>query len=99
MIAFADIERAAIHPHALQYFRDKNVWVGVTVTVRICRKIVRNQIASNADILRDRLAMISGNAGREILRSLDAARCGSGDRTSASVTSAVTVMLSVCDSI
>ena len=35
MIALSHIKRAAIHLHALDYFRNKNVGIGVAISVRI----------------------------------------------------------------
>ena len=86
MIALAHVEGAAIHLHAFNCAGDENVRVGVAVAVRIRRQIIRQQVASHLDVLRDGLAVVASHSWRKILRRLDAARCrlngiaGNGDR-------------------
>ena len=76
MVAFPHIECAAIRLHAFDDGRDHDVRVGIAVAVRVGAQIVGHQEAADLDELRDGLAVIAGHARSEILRRLDAARCG-----------------------
>ena len=64
MISFLNIERPAIDLHALDHVWNKDVGVCIPIPVRIRRKIVRHEITTYRDVLRNGLAMISRNAGR-----------------------------------
>src|SRR3984893_2341644 len=76
MISLSDVERAAVDLNAFDRLRNKDVWVGISVAMRICRQIVRHQISADGDELRDRFAVIAGDAGRKVLRSFNSAGGG-----------------------
>ncbi len=76
VIAFAHVERAAVDLHALDDIGDIYVRIGIAVTVRIRRQVVRHQVRAHLNILRDRLAVIARHARRKILRRFDTARRG-----------------------
>jgi len=76
MITLSDIERAAVDLNAFDHLWNKDIWVGISIAVRICRQIVRNHVSAHGDELRDRFAVIAGDSRREVLRSLDSAGGG-----------------------
>src|SRR5579862_1573247 len=76
MVAFANVECAAVHCDAFDDAGDINVGVRVAVAVGVGGKVVRNEVTADLDELRDRFAVIAGHAGRKILWGLDAAGSG-----------------------
>src|SRR5271167_4466406 len=66
VVAFADVEGAAIDGDGFNDGRNQEVWVGVAVAVCVSRQVVRVEEVANLKELRDGLAVVAGNAGREI---------------------------------
>ena len=73
MVAFADVEGAAIHGDGFDDGRDQKIRVGVAVAVRVGRQVIRIEKIADLIELRDGFAMIARYTRREILRSLDPA--------------------------
>src|SRR5579884_365939 len=90
MVTFEDIERPTVDLDILNNRGNQDVWIGVSISVRIRRKIVGNAVVAYRDVLRDRLSMISSYPGQEILGCFDPAGGGldrqawNGDRSSRS---------------
>ena len=90
VVSLADVEGPAVNSDRLDDGRDEEVGIGVPVTVSVRRKVVGIKEAADLEVLRDGLTVISGYAGREILRRLDSARggfdrqSGNGDRSTRS---------------
>jgi len=76
IVAFAHVEGAAVHIHRLNSQRDQHVGVRVAVPVGVGREIVGIEEIANLEILRNRLAVVAGNSGSEVLRRFDAAGRG-----------------------
>ena len=74
MISLPYVESAAIRLHTLDHGRHENIWVGVSISVGVGGKIVRDQVASDLEVLRNRLAVISRYTWRKVLWGLDASR-------------------------
>ena len=71
MVPFQHIEGAAIDLDAADDPGNKDIGIGVTVAVRVGGKIIRDQVASDQNILSDGLAVISGHARSKILWRFD----------------------------
>src|SRR5271165_402812 len=72
VVAFADVEGSAVHGHGFDGRRNKEVRIGVAVAVSISGKVVRVEEVADLKELGDRLSVVAGNAGGEILRRFDA---------------------------
>src|ERR1700756_4854292 len=76
MIPLPHVERSPVNLHAFHNLWNKDVWIGVTVAMGICRQIIGNEIAAHCDKLRDRLPMIARHSPSKILRRFYAAGSG-----------------------
>ena len=73
VVAFANIEGAAIHLDALDDAGDEDIGVGVAVAMGVGGEVIGQEVFAHLEKLGDGLAVISGHTGCEILRRLDAA--------------------------
>ena len=62
-----DVECTGVGFHIVDRSRNEQVGVGIAIAVGVRGKIVGEQEIANSDVLRDRLPVIAGHAGREIL--------------------------------
>ena len=76
IVTLANVESAAINRHRFNDRRDEHVGIGIAVAMSIGGKVVGKKEGPDLKILRDGLAMISGHAGRKILRRFNSARRG-----------------------
>ena len=72
IVAFAHVEGGAVHVDRANGQRNQEVRVGIAVAVSVGRKVVGIKEVADLEILRDRLAVVARNSGREVLRRLDA---------------------------
>src|SRR5262249_19250363 len=76
VIALADIERSAVGLDRADGSGDQEVRIRITIAVRVGGQVVRKEIFSDLEKLRDGFAMVTSNARSKVLRGLDAAGCG-----------------------
>jgi hypothetical protein len=76
MIAFPDIEGAAVGLDAFNDRRHHHIRIGVTVAVRVSAEVIGDQVAADLEELSDGFTMIPCDTRREILGSFDPTRCG-----------------------
>ena len=73
MVSITSVVSSVVHQNVTNGRRNENVWIGVPISVRVCGEIVLEEEGIHLKELRDGLAMVTGDAGRKVLRRLNAA--------------------------
>jgi hypothetical protein len=81
VVAFSHVEGAAVGLYVLDDHRHHDVRVGIAIAVRVGAEIVRDEIGTDLKEGGDRLTVVAGDSGREILGRLDASGGGFDGQT------------------